>query len=127
MYVYDTSTQPVSQSIKNPIVGEAELIIGHASNEEIAVVSEFAKDKNINIISPFTFDAESTAGNPNLFQLNTPSSYLNTETAMEFSKMFKNQNIVFLKEKDQPVDKKEFLDFLKNNLSSQNKIGRAHV
>ena len=120
IFVYDTSTKPISQIIKEPNVEAADLIIGPATNEDVAVVSEFAKTKNINMVSPFTFEAESASANPNLFQLNTPSSYLNSETAMEFSNMFKDQNIVFIKERSKPADKKEFLDYLRSDLTARN-------
>lgn len=119
LYVFDTETEGIGNILKNPAVGNCDLIIGPANNDQITQVAEFANNNGINMVNPFTFDSDATENNPHLFQLNTPNSYLYAESAAEFVNLFKNQQVVFLHEAGFVPDKKEFIDYLRNELTLQ--------
>lgn len=120
LYVFDTDTEGVSNILRNPAVSNCDLIIGPANNDQIAHVAAFAKEKGINMVNPFTFDSDATENNTHLFQLNTPNSYLYAESSAEFVNLFKEHQVVFLHESGFSADKKEFIDYLRNELSLQN-------
>ncbi|MGL4293411.1 MAG: amino acid ABC transporter substrate-binding protein [Bacteroidales bacterium] len=117
LYVFDTETEGISSILKNPTVAGCDLIIGPAHNDQINQVAKFANEHGINMINPFTFDSDATENNPHLFQLNTPNSYLYAESAAEFVNLFKERQIVFLQETGFHADKKEFIDYLRNELT----------
>ena len=119
LYVFDTETEGIARILDRPEVAECDLIIGPAQNDQIGRVAEFANKHGINMVNPFTFDSDATENNPHLFQLNTPNSYLYAESAAEFVNLFKDQQIVFLQEAGYAPDKKEFIDYLRNELTLQ--------
>lgn len=119
LYVFDTATESIAQILQTTALKECDLIIGPATNDQIAMVADFAKTNSINMVNPFTFDSEATENNPHLFQLNTPNAYLYAESAIEFVKLFKDQRIVFMKELGFEPDKKDFIVYLQNELTRQ--------
>ena len=119
LHVFDTDSRSIRDILAKPEMSKVDLIIEPANNNQIGEVSKFATEKGINVVNPFTFDGDAAENNPHLFQINTPNSYLYAESAVEFSKLFKNQRIVFLKEEHTEVDKKEFIDYLRHELTRQ--------
>ncbi|MEG1585518.1 MAG: penicillin-binding protein activator, partial [Bacteroidales bacterium] len=119
LHVFDTETEGINSILANPAVAGCDLIIGPAENKQISQVARFANEHGINMVNPFTFDSDATENNPHLFQLNTPNSYLYAESAAEFVNLFKTQQIVFLKESGFAPDKKDFIDYLRNELTLQ--------
>ncbi|MEG1186948.1 MAG: LysM peptidoglycan-binding domain-containing protein [Bacteroidales bacterium] len=119
LFVFDTETEGINRILENPAVANCDLIIGPAKNEQINLVAAFADKHGINMVNPFTFDSDATEHYTHLFQLNTPNSYLYAESAAEFVNLFKKQQVVFLNETGFAPDKKEFIDYLRNELTLQ--------
>ncbi len=120
LFVYDTHNNPIFQILNLPELKTVDLIIGPAAKDQINPVAQFAKINKINMVNPFSFDSQATESNPYLFQLNTPTSFLNAESTDEFIRLFKNHRIVFLKQKGLVTDKKDFITYLRHELQLQN-------
>lgn len=120
IFVYDTDSKSITDILAKPEMAKVDLIIGPANNKQIGEVAKFADQHQINVVNPFTFDSDAAENNPHLFQINTPNSYLYAESAVEFTKLFKDNTIVFLKEENTDTDKKDFIDYLRHELTRQN-------
>lgn len=116
LHVFDTDSKKMSDILARPEVANASLIIGPADNALLSEVCRFADQHGINVVNPFTFDAEAAENNPHLFQLNTPNSYLYAESSIEFANIFRDNTIVFLKEAGKTEEKKEFVEYLHREL-----------
>ena len=119
IHIFDSQVEGIKSILKNPELAKVDLIIGPANADEIKLVSDFAKSHQINMVNPFTFDSEATNDNPYLFQVNTPNSYLYAETASEFIQIFKKNKIVFINKIGEQSDKKDFINYLRNELDTQ--------
>ncbi len=117
IHVFDTKTVAIMDLIAKPELKEADLIIGPVAEDKLQQVAQFAKHNKINMVNPFTFDSKAVDSNPYLYQVNTPTSFLNAESTDEFIKLFGQSNIIFLKERGLEVDKKEFIDYLRAELT----------
>ncbi|MDO5569960.1 MAG: LysM peptidoglycan-binding domain-containing protein [Bacteroidales bacterium] len=117
LYVYDTESKDVKTILGYPELASTDLIIGPADISQMKHVTKFGNEHKINVVNPFTFDAEAVENNPYLFQLNTPNSYLYTESSTEFSKLFKDYSIVFLKDEHEAnTEKNDFIGYLLHEL-----------
>ena len=117
LHVYDTKTIAIMDLIAKPELKQADLIIGPVAEDKLQHVAQFAKHNKINMVNPFSFDSKAIDSNPYLYQVNTPTAFLNAESTDEFIKLFGESNIVFLKDKGLATDKKEFIDYLRAELS----------
>ncbi|MFT4071199.1 MAG: LysM peptidoglycan-binding domain-containing protein [Dysgonamonadaceae bacterium] len=104
------------------------VIIGGTSQEQIAVLSKYAKRQKIKYVIPFTSRDEGVASNPYLFQMNSPQAYLNTAVSGRFVREFADCHVIFVndKEGEQSSDKTDFTDELQKTLQ-KTKISSASV
>ncbi len=118
--VFDTGNgvANVKQILQDPALSECNLIIGAVHNEQIALVANFAKEKGIKYVIPFTSKNDDVLSNAQIFQVNTPHSYLYAKAAEAGCKLFQQSNIIFVKtpEKQQ---KEDFLKAFKSELKEQ--------
>ncbi len=117
IHVYDTKTIAIMDLLAKPELKEVDLIVGPVAEDKLQQVAQFAKHNKINMVNPFSFDSKAVDSNPYLYQVNTPTSFLNAESTDEFIKLFGQSNIVFLKERGLEIDKKEFIDYLRAELT----------
>jgi len=99
LQVYDIGSgiNTLPDILKKPSMQDVNLIIGGLSDNQIKLISNFAQDKNIlyGIPFPFTTRSGETLNNHNVYQINTPPSYLHSKAAAAFCEKYKNSNIVF--------------------------------
>jgi LysM repeat protein len=129
LHVYDTGagTQSVSNLLKDAVLADVQLIIGPVFNEHIDPVAKFAKTYNIEMVIPFTSKNDDVLTNPFVLQLNTPHSYLYSETSQLFCKRFKNNQIVFLELLNKVGDKADFVAALKTELKRHSMVYKSFV
>lgn len=113
--VFDLNAKPISVVLKDARLKEADLIIGPFDENEIHKLSEFSKQQSIPLLIPFTSDVDDVFGNPNLFQINTPQSYLYSDVYECFVEKFKDANVIFIND-SKSNDKKAFIDGLQHEL-----------
>ncbi len=109
--VYDTerSTETVREILKDREFRQSDLVIGPVYPENMRIVSEWARDNRVNIVSPLISRREFISDNPYLFQV-TPSSASVFEQASIFISNFPSSNFVLI-HKDDPWEKVLIEDF----------------
>ncbi len=113
--VYDTerSTEKVREIITRPEFRRSDLIIGPVYPENMRIVSDWARDNRVNIVSPLTTRREFLIDNPYLFQV-TPSATAELEQASIFISNFPSSNFVLI-HRDDPFERNT-VDAFKNNI-----------
>jgi ABC-type branched-subunit amino acid transport system substrate-binding protein len=96
----DAETRRLLQA-KREELRKVNLIIGGGhSPEQIKLIADFAKQNQIKYVTPFSSNDENVLDNAYLFQMNTPSQYLNAFAANAGANLFGKYNIIFLDTKD---------------------------
>ena len=97
--VFDTGngTKKLKEVLKDDALKEANLIIGAVYNDQIGPVAEFAEKNNIKYVIPFTSKNDDVLSNANIFQVNTPHSYLYAKASQAGCDLFANDNVILLK------------------------------
>lgn len=123
LYAFDIRKGNNTQKLKS-LLGTIEmqnldLIIGGVNDEEIALISEFTRENNIEYAVPFPVRNEEVIKNPKAFQSNVLPTHLYPKVADIFSKQFNNCNIIILADEDNSNnDKRNFISVLNNRLSN---------
>lgn len=119
--VYDTGngTKKVKEILKEDNLKEVNLIIGAVQNDQIGPVADFAKKNNIKYIIPFTSKNDDVLSNANVYQVNTPHSYLYSKASQAGCDLFADYNIVLLNIKDSE-EKTDFIKALKAEMKQRN-------
>jgi len=96
--VFDTGdgTNRIKEILNEDALNRANLIIGAQQPEQIKLIADFAKEKNIKYVVPFTSRNDDVLSNAYVFQVNTPHSYLYDKAAQAASKLFADDNIVLI-------------------------------
>lgn len=120
LYTYDTKGRVATT---NSILAKKEMknmdiIFGPANNESIDYLASFAEKNDVKLVVPFAPKVDEVFQNPNIFQVNTPQSYLYSEVYEHFIRKFKNSNIVFIDVKTGDREKDEFIAGMKTELSN---------
>lgn len=115
-------TQKLEQILKEDALQHANIIIGAVDNDQIKMIAAFAKEHDIKYVVPFSSSNDEVLSNSNVFQLNTPHSYL-YENAVKaaYNQLFYDYNIIFVDTKDKD-DKAEFIKKFKLELTNH-KVG----
>lgn len=118
--VYDTGngTKKVKEILKEDNLKEVNLIIGAVQNDQIGPVADFAKKNNIKYIIPFTSKNDDVLSNANVYQVNTPHSYLYSKASQAGCDLFADYNIVLLNIKDSE-EKTDFIKALKAEMKQR--------
>ncbi|MCD7977766.1 MAG: LysM peptidoglycan-binding domain-containing protein [Tannerellaceae bacterium] len=119
--VYDTGngTGKLNNILQQQELREANLIIGAVQNEQIGPVSNFAQEHNIKYVIPFTSRNDDVLSNANIFQVNTPQSYLYSKAAQIGCELFRESNIILLDTEDRE-NKTEFIEAFKTEMQQRN-------
>ncbi len=119
--VFDTGngTKKVKEILKEDVLKEANLIIGAVQNDQIAPVAEFAEKNNIKYVIPFTSKNDDVLSNANIFQVNTPHSYLYAKASQAGCDLFANDNIILLKVPG-TEEKTDFVKALQGEMKQRN-------
>lgn len=112
-------TKKLKEILKDDKLKEANLIIGAVQNEQIAPVAAFAEKNNIKYVIPFTSRNDDVLSNANIFQVNTPHSYLYAKASQAGCDLFANDNIVLLTIPG-TEDKAEFMKAFKAEMKQRN-------
>ncbi|MFV0545019.1 MAG: LysM peptidoglycan-binding domain-containing protein [Bacteroides sp.] len=128
LHVYDCAKDQTSlQSIlAKEELKKMDLIIGPAQSQHIKPLAEFTKANNIRLVIPFSSKVNEVFNYPNLYQINTPQSYLYSEVYEHFIRQFSNAHVIFIHPSQVDKDKEEFIKGLKAELR-RNKISIENV
>ena len=73
---YDLGTKSIEEILATKSLLDADFIVAPMDAKDVLRVAEFGKNNNVAVVSPFAFNLELSALNPNLIQLNTSKSQL---------------------------------------------------
>lgn len=117
--VYDTGngTKKLKEILKYESLKNANLIIGGVQNDQINLLANFSQKNKIKYVIPFTSKNDDVLSNADVFQVNTPHSYLYAKATQAACDLFKDYNIIILKFNGDKDDKTDFIKKLKMELN----------
>ena len=118
--VYDTGngTKRIKEIIQDGQLDNQNLIIGAVQNDQISMVANFAKKKDIKYVIPFTSKNDDVLSNSSVYQVNTPHSYLYSRAAQAGCDFFDDHNVILVNIKDKG-DKPDFIKALKSEMQQR--------
>jgi len=121
LQVYDTGagTNEIPAILKKNEMQDIHLLIGGLSDDQIKLLSRFAREKNIPYVIPLTPQSDEPFNNPNVYQANTPQSIQYSKASLAFSNKYGKDNIIIVSEETGVSNKKDFIDILKQDLQDK--------
>lgn len=118
LYTYDTkgNTATLNTILNKGELKNMDIIIGGVRSANIKLLADYAAKNDIRLVVPFANKVDQVFNNPNIYQVNTPQSYLYSETYEHFIRKFKGMNVIFLDTNNGDKDKNEFISGLKKEL-----------
>lgn len=118
LYTYDTkgNTATLNTILNKGELKNMDIIIGGVRSANIKLLADYAAKNNIRLVVPFANKVDQVFNNPNIYQVNTPQSYLYSEAYEHFIRKFKGINVIFLDTNNGDKDKNEFISGLKKEL-----------
>ena len=121
LYTYDTKGR---EATLNSILSKREMknmdiIFGPARTQDIDVLATFADKNNIRLVIPFAPKVDEVFNNPNIYQVNTPQSYLYSEVYEHFNRKFSGSHVIFLNANNGDKEKDEFIKGMKAELKDK--------
>ena len=96
-----------------------DVIFGPAHPEQVKPMAEFAQEHHCRLVVPFSSKGDDVFGNPSVYQINTPQSYLYSEVYEHYLRKFPNAHVVFLDAATGHTDKDDFIKGLKEELKNR--------
>ena len=118
LYTYNTqgSKQVMASILNKPVMKTMDIIFGPVAPENIPVATDFAKKNDIRLVIPFEPKVDQVFSTPQIYQVNTPQSYLYSEVYEHFIRQFSRCNVIFLDPANGDKEKADFITGLKNEL-----------
>ena len=95
---------------------DMDIIFGPAHTSNISAVAGFAEKNNIRLVIPFAPKVDQVFNSPNIYQVNTPQSYLYSEVYEHFIRKFGKTNVIFMDDGTSDKSKSEFIKGMKSEL-----------
>ena len=122
LQVYDIGlgANEIPAILKKKEMKDIHLLIGGLYDEQIKLLSRFAKENSIPYVIPLTSQSNEPLNNTYIYQINTPQSYLYSKASQAFINKYRNDNIIIVTDDSGDSNKKEFIDLLKQDLEDKN-------
>lgn len=121
LYAYNCTKE--SKSLTHILAKEEmkqmDVIFGPVQNEHIKPLAAFAKKHKSRLVVPFSSRVSEVFNTPNVYQINTPQSYLYSEVYEHFTRQFPNAHVIFVQANQVDKEKEEFIKGLKNELKQK--------
>ena len=119
IYTYDTkgSEQTVKQLLAGQQLKGMDVIFSPNHTATTQLLAEFARQHQIRLVVPFSNKVDQVFTNPQVYQINTPQSYLYSEVYEHFIRKFRKANVVFLSD-GASKEKEEFVKGMKDELKA---------
>jgi len=114
-YDIGSETNSIQDILKKKEMQDIDLLIGGLSEEQVKLLSRFAKEKSIPYVIPISKSNE-PFNNPNVYQVNTPQSTLYSKASLAFSNKYGRDNIILIEDGTGQSNQKEFINLLKQDL-----------
>ena len=106
--------------LKEKEMQDIDLLIGGISDEQIKLLSRFAKENDIPYLIPISPQSNEPLNNSDVYQINTPQSYLYSKASLAFINKYGNNNIIIVTDDANSSNEKDFIDLLKQDLQERN-------
>lgn len=122
IYTYDTkgTMAGVNAVLAQSRLKDMDIIFGPARQNSIAPVAAFAEKHNIRLVVPFSPKVDQVFKSPNIYQINTPQSYLYSNVYEHFIRKFGKTNVIFIDDGNGDKEKTEFIKGMKSELKDNN-------
>ena len=119
LHTFDTKGRnaTINQILARKEMKSMDIIFGPSHTKNVPTLAAFADKHNIRLVVPFAPKVEEVFNNPQIYQVNTPQSYLYSEVYEHFIRKFRDHTIVFLNANNGDQEKFEFINGMKNELS----------
>lgn len=119
LYVFEIGKNSDTQKLES-LLGTSEmkqqnLIIGGVSDAQIKAISTFSKANKIKYVIPLSSRNNEVLNNNQIFQVNSPQSYIYAEASGAFTQLAAGANVLFLNVAGKS-DKSEFISVLQKDL-----------
>ena len=121
LYTYDSgkTVSSVNKILNKAEMKNMDIIFGPAHPEQVKPMAEFAQKHNSRLVIPFSSKGDDVFGNPAVYQINTPQSYLYSEVYEQYLRKFPNAHVIFLDAATGHTDKDDFVKGLKEELKNR--------
>ena len=121
LQVYDIGlgVSEIPNILKKKEIQDVNLLIGGLYDEQIKLLSRFAKENNIPYILPLTSQSNEPINNTYIYQINTPQPYLYSKASQAFINKYKGDNIIIVTDETGDSNKKDFIELLKQDLQDK--------
>lgn len=122
LQVHDLGTEKeeILAILSKPEMQNIELLIGGLSDLQIKLMSQFSKEKNIPYVIPIVSTSNEVSNNENIFQVNTPQSFLYSKASLAFINKYKENRIIIIKDQSSKSNRIEFINVLEADLKQRN-------
>ena len=121
-YSLAAGNEPLGDILTQADMQDRNLIFGPMDPNQIPALAAHATRTGARLIIPFTSRDNTVFTNPNIYQINTPQSYLYTEVYDHFLRQFPDEKIIFITADDEPDAKADFISGLQAELT---RVGRT--
>lgn len=120
LYTYDSGNEngKLSSVLNRKELKDMNIIFGPMYATHIKPLTDFAKKNNIHLVIPFSSKSSEVFTNPNVYQINTPQSYLYSEVYEHFLRKFPNANVIILQADQADKEKVDFIKGLEQELKN---------
>ena len=122
LYVYDSGKEDgasLNRILSKPELKEMHVIFGPMHQQHIKPLANFAKKNDIRLVVPFSQKGEEVFNTPNIYQINTPQSYLYSEVYDHFLRQFPNAHVIFIESQNKDKSKTQFIAGMKQALKEK--------
>lgn len=118
LHTFDTKGREatINNLLAKPEMTKMDIIFGPSHPRNVGALAQFANKHNIRLVVPFAPKVEQVFNNPQVYQVNTPQSYLYSEVYEHFIRKFSDRHIIFLNPGNVEQEKQEFINGMKNEL-----------
>ena len=113
---YDLGTVPMEAVLADSALRRSDLIVAPLEQADADAVAAYGEANGINVVSPMAFNADWTAGQGRVFQLNTSKGLFYPQLADELMRRFADRRFVFLADSTQMDKAEPFVHVLKQRL-----------
>ena len=121
LYTYDSGTTVASIEaiLAKPEMKQMNIIFGPLYTDQIKPMADFANKHHVRLVIPFTSRDNTVYRNPDIYQINTPQSYLYSEVYEHFVRQFPRAHVIFLNAKSGTEEKADFIKGLREELTNK--------
>lgn len=121
LYTYDSGSTvaSVNSILAKPEMQQMDVIFGPLYTEQIKPMADFASKHHIRLVIPFTSRDNTVYRNPDIYQINTPQSYLYSEVYEHFVRQFPRAHVIFINATTGAEEKAEFIKGFREELTNK--------